>query len=221
MVFPQHVHRARLVHIVSDQGPSAYSNDHIKCTVSCRGNEPFVARMDMLDASLIVVDLEPDIGNTDANLVGAAIRQETKAMMPADLSGQPASMGGDVNDAIAHGLAVIEAARSVGAVYKGRKSCNLSIIASTSFFSTKTLGCYGFAGVIFSSDDDLAKAIREFRIHWQGRRYVLTRIGVENRMETLQRTVVLAKVEHFDWQVQQRQKAGARNNEPLQVRCQS
>ncbi len=112
-----------------------------------------------------------------------------------------------------HGLTVIEdAAQSFGAEYKGRKSCNLSTIGCTSFFPSKPLGCYGDGGAIFTSDDALAKAMREIRVHGQEKRYVHTRIGVGGRMDTLQCAVVLAKLERFEWEVEQRLKIGARYN---------
>ena len=134
--------------------------------------------------------------------------------MPVSLYGQPADM--DEINAIAakHGLTVIEdAAQSFGAEYKGRKSCNLSTIGCTSFFPSKPLGCYGDGGAIFTSDEKLAKAMREIRVHGQEKRYVHTRIGVGGRMDTLQCAVVLAKLERFEWEVEQRLKIGARYNE--------
>ena len=170
----------------------------------------------LLGAIPVFVDIEPDTCNIDASLIEAAITPKTKAIMPVSLYGQPADM--DEINAIAarHGLPVIEdAAQSFGADYKGRKSCNLSTIGCTSFFPSKPLGCYGDGGAIFTSDDNLAKAMREIRVHGQEKRYVHTRIGVGGRMDTLQCAVVLAKLERFDWEVEQRLKIGARYNELL------
>jgi UDP-2-acetamido-2-deoxy-ribo-hexuluronate aminotransferase len=136
--------------------------------------------------------------------------------MPVSLYGQPADM--DEINAIAekHGLVVIEdAAQSFGATYKDKKSCNLSTIGCTSFFPSKPLGCYGDGGAIFTSDDALAQAMREIRVHGQSKRYVHTRVGVGGRMDTLQCAIVLAKLERFDWEVEQRIKIGAEYNKLL------
>lgn len=170
----------------------------------------------LLGAVPVFVDIEPDTCNIDARMIEAAITPKTRAIMPVSLYGQPADM--DEINAIAncHGLAVIEdAAQSFGAEYKGRKSCNLSTIGCTSFFPSKPLGCYGDGGAIFTSDEALAKAMREIRVHGQEKRYVHTRIGVGGRMDTLQCAVVLAKLERFDREVEQRLKIGARYNELL------
>ena len=170
----------------------------------------------LLGAVPVFVDIEEDTCNIDARKIETAITPMTKAIMPVSLYGQPADM--DEINAIAarHNLLVIEdAAQSFGAEYKGRKSGNLSTIGCTSFFPSKPLGCYGDGGAIFTNDDDLATAMREVRVHGQERRYVHTRIGVGGRMDTMQCAIVLAKLERFDWEVEQRLKAGARYNELL------
>ena len=163
----------------------------------------------------VFVDIEPDTCNIDVSLIEAAITPRTRAIMPVSLYGQPADM--DEINAIAarHGnLPVIEdAAQSFGADYHARKSCNLSTFGCTSFFPSKPLGCYGDGGAIFTSDDGLAQACREIRVHGQSQRYTHTRIGVGGRMDTLQCAVVLAKLERFDWEVAQRLAIGARYNE--------
>lgn len=170
----------------------------------------------LLGAKPVFVDIEPDTCNIDASKIEAAITSKTKAIMPVSLYGQPADMD-EINEiANRHNLIVIEdAAQSFGSEYKGKKSCNLSTIGCTSFFPSKPLGCYGDGGAIFTIDSALAKAMREIRVHGQEKRYVHTRVGVGGRMDTIQCAVVLAKLERFDWEVEQRLKIGARYNELL------
>ncbi len=165
-------------------------------------------------AKPVFVDIEPDSCNIDATKIEAAITQKTRAIMPVGLYGQVADM--DEINAIAHrhGLAVIEdAAQSFGATYKGRKSGNLSTFGCTSFFPSKPLGCYGDGGAIFTSDDALAQACREIRVHGQSRRYHHSRVGVGGRMDTLQCAVVLGKLERFDWEIARRLQLGERYRE--------
>jgi UDP-2-acetamido-2-deoxy-ribo-hexuluronate aminotransferase len=171
----------------------------------------------LLGAKPIFVDIEPGTCNIDASLIEAKMTPKTKAIMPVSLYGQTADM--DAINAIAAkygNIPVIEdAAQSFGATYKGKKSCNLSTIGCTSFFPSKPLGCYGDGGAIFTNDDGLAQAMREIRVHGQSRRYVHTRIGVGGRMDTLQCAIVLAKLERFDWEVEQRKQIGSRYNQLL------
>jgi UDP-2-acetamido-2-deoxy-ribo-hexuluronate aminotransferase len=164
----------------------------------------------------VFVDVEPDTANLDVALLEAAIGPRTKAIVPVSLYGQVADL--DEINAIAarHGLAVIEdAAQSFGAVYRGRRSCALSTFGATSFFPSKPLGCYGDGGALFTSDDRLAQAAREIRVHGQSARYRHTRLGVGGRMDTLQCAIVLAKLERFDWEVAQRLQIGAHYNKLL------
>jgi len=162
------------------------------------------------------VDIEPDTCNIDASRIEAAITPRTKAILPVSLYGQVADM--DEINAIAarHGLTVIEdAAQSYGATYRGRRSGNLSTLACTSFFPSKPLGCYGDGGAIFTSDDALAQAAREIRVHGQSARYTHTRVGVGGRMDTLQCAVLLAKLPRLEWELERRRMLGARYHERL------
>jgi UDP-2-acetamido-2-deoxy-ribo-hexuluronate aminotransferase len=180
----------------------------------------FVATAEMivlLGAKPVFVDIDSDTCNINADLIESKITEKTKAIMPVSMYGQPANM--DEINAVAErhgGIPVIEdGAQSFGATYKGRKSCNLSTIGCTSFFPSKPLGCYGDGGAIFTNDDAIAKACREIRVHGQSQRYVHTRIGVGGRMDTLQCAIVLAKLERFGWEVEQRIAIGRRYNELL------
>jgi UDP-2-acetamido-2-deoxy-ribo-hexuluronate aminotransferase len=165
----------------------------------------------------VFVDVEADTANIDVSLIEAKITPRTKAIMPVSLYGQVADMT-EVNAIAArHGLAVIEdAAQSFGALYQGRRSCALSTFGATSFFPSKPLGCYGDGGALFTDDDRLATAAREIRVHGQSARYLHTRVGVGGRLDTLQAAVLLAKLERFDWELEQRARIGARYQALLQ-----
>jgi len=153
----------------------------------------------VLGAKPVYVDIEPDTFNLDATLLEAAITPRTRAIIPVSLFGQCADM--DAINAIAgkHGIAVIEdAAQSFGATYKGRKSCNLSTIATTSFFPAKPLGCYGDGGAMFTSNEILANALRQIARHGQSKRYHHEVVGVNSRLDTMQAAILLEKLKIFD-----------------------
>ena len=168
----------------------------------------------LLGAKPVYVDVNPKTYNLDAEKLEAAITPRTKAIIPVSLYGQCADF--DAINAIAakYGIPVIEdAAQSFGATYKGRKSCNLSTVACTSFFPSKPLGCYGDGGAIFTSDDELAKVIRQIARHGQDRRYHHIRVGVNSRLDTIQAAILLPKLEILDDEMQARQKVAENYNQ--------
>lgn len=168
----------------------------------------------LLGAKPVYVDIDPRTYNLDPALLEAAITPRTKAIIPVSLYGQCADM--DAINAIAakHGIPVIEdAAQSFGATYKGRKSCNLSTIACTSFFPSKPLGAYGDGGAIFTNDEELAKVLRQIARHGQDRRYHHIRVGVNSRLDTLQAAILLPKLAIFEEEIALRQQVADRYND--------
>ncbi|MGQ7254026.1 DegT/DnrJ/EryC1/StrS family aminotransferase [Vreelandella titanicae] len=152
----------------------------------------------LLGAKPVYVDIDPKTYNLDPAQLEAAITPRTKAIIPVSLFGQCADF--DAINAIAekNGIPVIEdAAQSFGASYNGKKSCNLSTIACTSFFPSKPLGCYGDGGAIFTNDEDLARLLRQIARHGQDKRYHHVRVGVNSRLDTLQAAILLPKLEIF------------------------
>ena len=170
----------------------------------------------LLGAKPVYVDIDSRTYNLDPQLLEAAITSRTKAIIPVSLYGQCADM--DAINAIAakHGIPVIEdAAQSFGATYKGKRSCNLTTIACTSFFPSKPLGCYGDGGAIFTNDDELAKVLRQIARHGQDRRYHHIRVGVNSRLDTLQAAILLPKLEIFVEEIKLRTQVAARYSEKL------
>lgn len=159
----------------------------------------------LLGAKPVYVDVCPKTYNLDPTKLEAAITSKTKAIIPVSLYGQCADF--DAINAIAnkYGIPVIEdAAQSFGASYKGKKSCNLTTVACTSFFPSKPLGCYGDGGAIFTNDDELAVVLRQIARHGQDRRYHHIRVGVNSRLDTLQAAILLPKLEIFAEEIQLR-----------------
>lgn len=160
----------------------------------------------LLGAKPVYVDIDPRTYNLDPALLEAAITPRTKAIIPVSLYGQCADF--DAINAVAakHGIPVIEdAAQSFGATYKGKRSCNLSTIATTSFFPSKPLGCYGDGGAIFTNDDEMAVVLRQIARHGQDRRYHHIRVGVNSRLDTLQAAILMSKLEIFPEELTMRQ----------------
>jgi len=180
----------------------------------------FIATGEMIalaGATPVFVDIDRRTYNLDPALLERAITPRTKAIMPVSLYGQCADFERINAIARKHRLPVIEdGAQSFGALYHGKRSCGLSDVGSTSFFPSKPLGCYGDGGALFTNDDELAKLMREIRVHGQDRRYHHPRIGINGRLDTLQAAVLLAKLDIFDEEVEARARIGGRYNELLQ-----
>ncbi|GAA3984186.1 UDP-2-acetamido-2-deoxy-3-oxo-D-glucuronate aminotransferase [Comamonas faecalis] len=165
----------------------------------------------VLGAKPVYVDVDARTCNLDPALLEAAITPRTRAIIPVSLYGQCADY--DAINAIAarHGIPVIEdAAQSFGASYKGRKSCNLTTIATTSFFPSKPLGCYGDGGAIFTNDNELAAVMRQIARHGQDRRYHHVRVGMNSRLDTLQAAILLPKLAVLDEEIALRQQVAQR-----------
>ena len=152
----------------------------------------------ILGASPVYVDVCSNTYNLDPALIEAAISKNTKAILPVSLFGQCADFDAINEIANKYSLHVIEdAAQSYGASYKGKKSCNLTTLACTSFFPSKPLGCYGDGGAVFTNDEELAKAIRQIARHGQDRHYHHIRLGVNSRLDSIQAAILLTKMEIF------------------------
>lgn len=170
----------------------------------------------LLGAKPVYVDIDPRTYNINPALLEAAITPRTKAIVPVSLFGQCADFDAINSIAVKHSIPVIEdAAQSFGATYKGRKSCNLSTIACTSFFPTKPLGCYGDGGAIFTNNDELAKVMRQIARHGQDRRYHHIRVGVNSRLDTIQAAILLPKLAILDEEIDMKHQLANRYTELL------
>jgi UDP-2-acetamido-2-deoxy-ribo-hexuluronate aminotransferase len=174
----------------------------------------------LVGATPVFVDIDPATYNIDVDLIERAITPRTKVIMPVSLFGQMPDY--DRINAIAqkHNLIVIEdGAQSFGATQRGRKSCAVTKISSTSFFPAKPLGCFGDGGALFTDDDALNEKMRAIRTHGGLKRHHHPYLGMNGRFDTLQAAVLLGKLPHFADEVAARERIGARYSERLRAHC--
>ncbi len=158
----------------------------------------------LLNLTPVLVDVDAETFNIDIDAVKKAITPKTKAIVPVHLFGQCANMEALMAIAEEHNLYIIEDnAQGIGAKYKysdGKKAMSGTIghVASTSFFPSKNLGCYGDGGAIFTNDDDLAHTIRGIVNHGMYKRYHHDVVGVNSRLDSIQAAVLDAKLPNLD-----------------------
>jgi UDP-2-acetamido-2-deoxy-ribo-hexuluronate aminotransferase len=168
-----------------------------------QGDEVIVAEViALLGLTPVLVDVDERTFNIDASEVERRITDRTKAIVPVHLFGQCSNMADILGLAAAREISVIEdAAQSLGATYTIEKTARhagtLGRIGITSFFPTKTLGCFGDGGALFTSDAALAETIRMIANHGQRVRYTHDLIGINSRLDTIQAAVLRVKLRHI------------------------
>jgi UDP-2-acetamido-2-deoxy-ribo-hexuluronate aminotransferase len=173
----------------------------------------------LLQLTPVLVDVEPDTFNIDIEAIKKAITSKTKAIVPVHLFGQCANMDAIMEIAETHNLFVIEDnAQAIGATYTSKdgtktKAGAISHVASTSFFPSKNLGCYGDGGAIFTNDDDLAHTIRGIVNHGMYQRYHHDVVGVNSRLDSIQAAVLNAKLPLLDSYCDKRREAANKYDE--------
>jgi dTDP-4-amino-4,6-dideoxygalactose transaminase len=168
----------------------------------------------LFGAKPVFVDIDPKNYNINPHLIEEKITSKTKAIIPVHLYGQCADMDPILEIADKHGLYVIEdAAQAIGARYKDRKAGSMGHIGCLSFFPTKNLGGYGDGGMILTSDSELAEKVNVLRVHGSKPKYYHSVIGCNSRLDAIQASVLLAKLNHLDdWNEARRRNADNYNS---------
>jgi dTDP-4-amino-4,6-dideoxygalactose transaminase len=133
-------------------------------------------------AQPVFVDINPEMYNIDPEKIEDAITDNTKAIMPVHLYGQPADMEPISKIAKSYDLLVIEdAAQAHGAMYKGKMAGSLGDMACFSFYPTKNMTT-SEGGMITTQNEDLAENSRTIRAHGESNRYEHVTLGYNFRM---------------------------------------
>jgi dTDP-4-amino-4,6-dideoxygalactose transaminase len=150
-------------------------------------------------ADPVFVDVEPAHLNMDPEKLEAAITRNTRAIVPVHLYGHLADMDPIMEIARAHGITVVEdAAQAHGAEYKGMRAGQFGIAATFSFYPGKILGAYGDAGMVVTSDPDLAEKMRMLSNHGRLDKYRHKVAGYNYRLDGIQAAVLSVKLRHLE-----------------------
>lgn len=160
-------------------------------------------------ATPVFADIDPESYNIRPDLIEKRINKNTKAIIPVHLYGQCADMAPILEIAKKHNIKVIEdAAQSIGAEYKDRKSGSMGDLGCFSFFPSKNLGGFGDGGMVTCNSDELAEKIHMLRVHGGKPKNYYSIIGINGRLDTIQASILIKKLRHIDlWNEDRRQKA--------------
>ena len=155
------------------------------------------------------VDIEPAAFNMDPSRITGAITLKTKAIIPVHLFGQCADMDPILAAAQEREIPAVEdAAQSIGAEYRRRRTGAMGTMGAFSFFPSKNLGGFGDGGMVVTNDAALAENVRALRHHGAKKPYDHRMVGGNFRLDALQAAVLSVKLKHLDgWSADRRENA--------------
>ncbi|MCZ7568814.1 MAG: DegT/DnrJ/EryC1/StrS family aminotransferase [Ardenticatenaceae bacterium] len=123
-------------------------------------SQPAVAR----GAKVVFADVDPRTFNIDPESIAELITARTRAIFLVHDCGQPCDMDPIMDLARTHNLLVLEdAARAVGATYKGRQVGSFGDVGAFSFHSLKNMTTLGEGGMLTTSRPDYAEIMPMLR----------------------------------------------------------
>lgn len=172
-------------------------------------------------ATPVFADVSDATLTIDVEDVARRVTSRTKAILPVDYAGQPASLDPLMSLADRHGLLVIEdAAHALGAVYRGRPVGAISHMSVFSFHPVKHLTT-GEGGMVTTNDAALAQRLRLFRGHGIDRDartresegtwfYEMTELGYNYRISDIACALGLSQVSRLAANLARRREIAAR-----------
>ena len=119
-----------------------------------------------LGAEIDFVDIDADTYNLDPAQLEDKITENTKAVIPVHLYGQPCDMDPIMEIADRHNMAVVEdACHAIGAEYKGKPVGTIGKTGCFSFHEQKNISTLGEGGIVLTNDADLFERIALYRSH--------------------------------------------------------
>jgi dTDP-4-amino-4,6-dideoxygalactose transaminase len=144
-------------------------------------------------ATPVFVDVREADLNIDPERAAEAMTEQTKAIMPVDLAGQPA----DLDPLLGLGFPVVEdAAHAAESLYRGRKVGSIADVTCFSLYATKNIAA-GEGGLIATNRDDVAQAVRDLRLmrRGDGSRYDIPVPGYKANLSDVLAAIALCQLD--------------------------
>ncbi len=142
----------------------------------------------------VLADIDLQSYQLDPADVERRITENTKAIMPVHIMGQPCDMGSIMVIAKKHSLRVIEdSCQAHLAQYGGKRLGTIGDVGCFSFQTSKTIAC-GEGGGIIGNDEELMDRCFTVHNHGTSRRGATERIGPKYRMNEFQAAVLLGQL---------------------------
>jgi dTDP-4-amino-4,6-dideoxygalactose transaminase len=154
-------------------------------------------------AQPVFIDVDPRYFTIDPGQIEEKITENTKAIIPVHLYGQPADMTAILKIANKYGIYVLEdCAQAHFSRYRKDVVGSMGIAGTFSFYPGKNLGAYGDAGAIISGDLDFLSRARMFANHGSLNKHKHEIEGINSRMDGIQAAILSTKLKHIEnWTV--------------------
>jgi len=146
----------------------------------------------------IFCDIDPDTLNIDPAKIEALITNNTVAIMPVHVFGNPCDV--DAIEAIAkkHNLKVIyDGAHAIGSTYKGKSLLEYGDITATSLHATKLLNTAEGGGCV-TSDSDWHEKLKRIRFFGHNIEKDIVEDGFNGKMTEVHAALGIANLKYYD-----------------------
>jgi len=157
----------------------------------------------------VLADLDPESFQLDPDDVERRITENTRALMPVHMMGQPCHLERFLEIGRKHNLTVIEdACQAHLSEYQGKKLGSIAPLGCFSFQTSKTIAC-GEGGAVIGDDEALMDKVYTVHNHGTSRRGTTEVIGPKYRMNELEAALLLGQLEGVKERFQRRNENAA------------
>lgn len=171
-------------------------------------------------ATLVPTEIDQHTYNISNTALRSKLSEKTKAIIAVHLYGLPANMDPILRIANEANIPVIEdAAQAHNAKYKERVVGGLGDSAAFSFYPAKSIGAFGDAGAITTSNFEIYEKLKSLRNYGASEKNKHIRHGVNSRLDELQAAFLTVKLEYAaQWHTKRSTIASRYSNEILNNR---